>query len=304
MTYKFTKHEGLGNDFLVLLDPDGGQKVIPELVQQVCDRRRGVGADGLIRAVPPDGSDSAAADAVMELYNADGSRAEMSGNGIRCLVQALLLDGWAAPPEVVVATDAGPRTVTVIENPGADVASAGPADVGVLGNRSGGAEHWFSVDMGTIEIDDAPAWALGPAYRAARADAGNPHVVLELSGATSVERIDLEGQGERINAEVPGGANVHVVGPGPGPHEITLRTYERGVGLTDACGTGASVAAVAAARWKVVEPEDGGTVQVVMPGGAAQIVVGGPVTTGTYSAVLIGPARSIAAVELPWPQGS
>src|SRR5262249_46829598 len=109
---RLTKHHGLGNDFLVLLDHVGDQPLTPDRVRALCDRHRGVGADGVLRATHGTG-DGPEVDAVMELYNADGSRAEMSGNGIRCLAQALLRAGWAEPPAVRIATDAGLRTITV-----------------------------------------------------------------------------------------------------------------------------------------------------------------------------------------------
>jgi diaminopimelate epimerase len=293
--YRFTKHEGLGNDFLVLLDPDGALGVSPELVRQACDRRRGIGADGLIHArrpqdrlVPEVGG---AVDAVMGLHNADGSRAEMSGNGIRCLAQALLQDGWATGAEVIISTDAGSRTVTLVDGPDRldieEASQPGPPN----------AEQQFSVDMGVIKIEDAADWALGAAVRAVWADAGNPHLVLEQSGLESVEHVDLEVHGEKVNASLPGGANVHLVGPGPEANGITMRTYERGVGLTEACGTGATVAAGAALHWGLVEAGDSGVVQVNMPGGAASVIDG---DGGTTSMVLIGPARFIARIDFPW----
>lgn len=285
-TQRMTKHEGLGNDFLVLLDQEAssGDDLSAQRVRHVCDRRRGVGADGLIRARRPGNETSSRVDVVMDLYNADGSRAEMSGNGIRCLAQALLLEGWVTGPEVVIATDAGVRTVTVVD---------GPSEV-----PGEGTEHRFEVDMGVVEVSDAEGWALGPTYRAAWASAGNPHLVLELSGMASVERFDLAAHGEKVDTEVADGANVHVIGPGSTPDGITLRTYERGVGLTEACGTGASVAAVVAAGWKLVEPGSSGAVEVGMPGGSASVILG--FDGDGHSAVLVGPARSIAAVEIPW----
>src|SRR5919202_530617 len=103
----FTKHHGLGNDFLVLLDLDDRHPVDEELARAVCDRHRGVGADGVIRvtAAPP----GRGADVTMHLRNADGSEAEMSGNGIRCLGQAVVDAGVVAGPSVAVATVAGMR---------------------------------------------------------------------------------------------------------------------------------------------------------------------------------------------------
>src|SRR3954471_22162805 len=106
---RLTKHHGLGNDFLVLADPSGIRPITAELARAVCDRRRGVGADGLLRLSP--GTNGA--QLTMELRNADGSRAEMSGNGISCLAQAAVVAGLASDPSVTVSTDAGLRTVHV-----------------------------------------------------------------------------------------------------------------------------------------------------------------------------------------------
>ena len=154
---RLTKHHGLGNDFLVLLDRSGDQPVDGELARAVCDRYRGIGADGLIRAFPPAPSEAADAeppDAVMELLNADGSRAEMSGNGIRCLVQALVLDGWVepkvdGPTQVAVRTDAGLRTVVVHREIDATT-------------------HLLSVDMGPVRFDPSGShWVGGPFVRSA-----------------------------------------------------------------------------------------------------------------------------------------
>ena len=109
---RLTKHHGLGNDYLLLLDDDASHPLDADVARAVCDRRTGVGADGLIRATPLDvvADDAVAA---MDLRNADGSRAETSGNGIRCLAQALIVAGWADGPAIPIRTDAGRRVVTL-----------------------------------------------------------------------------------------------------------------------------------------------------------------------------------------------
>ena len=272
---RLTKHHGLGNDFLILLDADGSHAVSPATARALCDRRTGVGADGLLRAAAPAaGSDAVA---TMQLFNADGSLAEMSGNGIRCLAQALLRAGWAAGPEVPIDTAAGRRTVT----------AHGPI---------GGPVQESSVAMGDARLlGGAPEWAGGAVADAMLVDMGNPHLVLRLgSGRGDAARLDtpavsLVEVGERANAKIPGGANVHLltvesVG-------IAIRTYERGVGPTLACGTGACAAAAAAHAWGLVGPE---TV-VHMPGGAATVTLGDTVT-------LRGPAAFVATVEVDLPR--
>src|SRR6188472_1682851 len=114
---RLTKHHGLGNDFLVLLDHDGTRPVSPADAAALCDRRTGIGADGFMRATPGGGG----AQIDMELLNADGSSAEMSGNGIRCLGQAVFLAKMAPPPALTVSTDAGFRTVHLDSTLGARV---------------------------------------------------------------------------------------------------------------------------------------------------------------------------------------
>ena len=276
---RLTKHHGLGNDFLVLLDREDDQPLTPDLVRALCDRHRGIGADGMIRAVPGEG-----VDAVMELRNADGSRAEMSGNGIRCLAQALLLAGWAVPPTVRIRTDAGLRTITVHR----------PVD------RS---TAQLEVDMGPVRLDgDAGEWTGGPLRRASWANMGNPHLVVEVEVEGSIDgdgdqlaaAVDLVALGEKVNAAVEGGANVHLLTRPTGDTEsdadadrIAIRTYERGVGPTQACGTGACAAAAVARSWGLV----GDRVAVDMPGGPAEVRL-------TDTVALVGPATFIATIDV------
>jgi diaminopimelate epimerase len=270
------KFHGLGNDFLVLLDEIGATAVEPELARALCDRRTGIGADGLIWVGPP----SNGGDVTMTLHNADGSRAEMSGNGIRCLAQALLLADPGLGPDVPIATDAGLRTVTVHE-------------------QVDEVTHSVSVAMGVARVDgEAPEWTGGDVARALLVDMGNPHVVLDLSGAPAgaAEEMDLVEVGETVNGKIPGGANVHLVTAGRPPGGIAIRTYERGVGLTLACGTGACASAVAARAWGLA----GDRVPVAQPGGTAEVTLGsGP----DDEVVLRGPATYVGEITLgasPW----
>lgn len=265
---RLTKHHGLGNDFLVLLDPDGTQAVTPDDAVALCHRHTGVGADGLLVGGPPRNG----ADLSMVLLNADGSRAEMSGNGIRCLVQAALQHGMVTGPEVAVATDAGRRTVTVVDQRDART-------------------HRLSVDMGPAKVgEERPAWVSGDVVQALEVDLGNPHVVL-LWGADELPgRDELIAIGDRIDGATPGGANVEIIRPVADGAVIDMVVFERGVGPTLACGTGACASAVAAHRWGLT----GSTAAVHMPGGTVEVVVGDPV-------LLVGDAESVAAVEVPWP---
>jgi diaminopimelate epimerase len=267
---RLTKHHGLGNDFLVLLDDDASHPLDADVARALCDRRTGVGADGLIRATPLDAADDAVA--AMDLRNADGSPAETSGNGIRCLAQALMLAGWAGGPTIPIRTAAGLAVVT-------------------LHDRADARTHTLSVEMGVARVGgEAPEWGGGPVRRTLRVDVGNPHIVLEVRG---LEDLDLVELGEDVNAKEPGGANVHLL-TGEADDRIAIRSYERGVGPTLACGTGACAAAVAARVWGLV----GDVVEVGQAGGTAHVTLG-----PDGAVVLRGPATLVATAELPgaWP---
>ena len=255
-----TKHHGLGNDFLVLVDPGGVHPVGAALARRLCDRHRGVGADGLLRAGP--GRDGA--DVSMEIFNADGGTAEMTGNGIRCLAHAVVESGTVAGPDVKVHTAAGLRRVRVERGPSPPVALV-------------------SADMGTAkvgpELDSELGWPGRPV------NVGNPHVVLLVPDP---DEIDVAGVGRAIDREQPGGMNVEFVAAGPGPDELGMRVWERGVGETMACGTGSCAAAAAAHEWGLV----GARVVVRQPGGAAEVEL------GPDTIVLSGPVERIARIEV------
>lgn len=261
-----TKYHGLGNDFLVLLDLDGRDAGLDtaELARRVCDRRRGIGADGLL--VVTAGVDGT--DVTMELRNADGGRAEMSGNGIRCVAQAVLEAGVVEGDDVVVGTDAGVRVVQCVDR----------SDDGLMR---------LSVDMGVVKIlSEEPRWCTGSVVAAAIVDAGNPHLVLLDS---DMQTTQVSALGPRISDAFPDGINVEWIWSAPRPDELALQVWERGAGETLACGTGSCAAAVAAHAWGRVGPR----VVVHNPGGDVTVVLGD-------TAVLIGPSVRIAAVEYPW----
>lgn len=261
---QLTKHHGLGNDFLVaLLDVEPGD--LAARAVRVCDRRRGVGADGLIVGVPCE-----TADVRMVLHNSDGSRAEMSGNGIRCLAQAVAMQRGAGAQALKIETDGGLRVVE-IDGDG-DLAQA-------------------SVDMGPV--GDGPGLSavadlLGD-LRAATGDMGNPHLVIEVADPAD---IDVAGRGSELESRFVEGMNVEFIAPVDGEADaIDLRVWERGAGVTEACGTGASAAATRAHEWGLVGDE----VVVHMPGGDVRVLVG-------ERATLVGPTQFVASVE--WPVGS
>ncbi|MDE3087362.1 MAG: diaminopimelate epimerase [Acidobacteriota bacterium] len=261
---RLTKHHGAGNDFLVLLDAEGRRPLSRAEVAALCDRRRGVGADGVLRGLP--GTDGARLR--MELRNADGSVAEMSGNGIRCLVQAAVAAGWASPGEVAVDTDAGRRTVTFTPGPGPGLAHA-------------------EVAMGRALLGDELVLGEPAALERARAvDMGNPHVVLLLAAPPGDD--DVTGVGARLEASVAGGANVEFLWAEPegGEGAFAMRVWERGVGETLACGTGTCAAAAAVASWGLAA----GPFRVRNPGGVLEV------TLTEAGAVLGGPTAHVADV--------
>jgi diaminopimelate epimerase len=223
----FVKMEGLGNDFVVL---EGPRSVEPSMVVELCDRRRGVGADGVL-VVTRLGSDRVR----MEYWNADGSAAEMCGNGLRCVARYAHDRGWTESGRFQVETAAGVRRVEV---DGDEVlAELGPASVDGDG------------------VDVAGEWAVP-------ARVGNPHAVVFVDDPTVAP---VETLGPRIETDplFPDGANVEFARVRP-TGEIDLRVWERGVGETPACGTGAA-ATVAVAHHLGRAPAD--TV-VHLPGGA------------------------------------
>ena len=285
-TLHLTKHHGAGNDFLVLLDPEGRQPLTPAEVVALCRRRTGIGADGLVRVM----AGSARADLVMELHNADGSPAEMSGNGIRCLVQAAVVGGLVGPGPVSVLTGAGVRTVDyrVGAQPGVGY---GAVDMGTasLGEELGPGDLAAALAaVSDTAVADQARWLageLGGARHIRRVDMGNPHLVL-------LGEVELAGRiaqlGPVLSGSTAQGANVELVWPGPEPGALSLRVWERGVGETLACGTGTCAAAAAARSWGEV----GERVAVHNPGGTLEVTLGADTVT------LAGPTVLVADVTV------
>ena len=208
---RFLKGHGTENDFVLLPDPDGDLDLTAELVRRLCDRRAGLGADGVLRIVPsaldPDAVAFAAqAPWFMDYRNADGSVAEMCGNGVRVYARYLVEAGLAEPGPLRLATRGGVKDVTVATEH--VVVDMGPAAVGE-----------------PLSIDGLPATFV---------DLGNPHAVVHVGsvqalGVLAPERTDL---------------NVEYV-EDVGPTWLRMRVHERGVGETRSCGTGACAAVVA-----------------------------------------------------------
>ncbi|MDQ0423784.1 diaminopimelate epimerase [Cellulomonas iranensis] len=293
-----TKGHGTQNDFVLLDDRDGALDLTPALVRALCERRAGVGGDGVIRLVATAHVDDAPAAAraarwFMDYRNADGSVAQMCGNGVRVFAayaQRLGLWDPAAGP-LDVGTRAGLRTVALV-----------PADVGE--------GLWFAVGMGAVTLPggatavsdggDAHVDVAGLAVTrpGLSVDVGNPHTVVVLADGADLARADLTTAPEV--APVPhDGTNVELVVPlgeeaGPDGHprgHVRMRVHERGVGETRSCGTGAVAAAAAVRAWGGDQAPDVWLVDV--PGGTVRVTL-----HADGQAELAGPATLVAELDV------
>lgn len=275
----FIKGHGTGNDFVVLPDPTGALEVTTSLVRALCDRRRGVGADGVLvvarTAAHPEVAEQAeVAPWFMDYRNADGSVAQMCGNGSRVFVAHLLEEGLASTGSFHIATRGGARRVTV------------------------GQDGAIRVDMGSpqfLERDDITVRLAGSGPgRTGSPAAGvlmpNPHAV------TWVDDVQAAGSLRTAPSVTPAdtypeGVNVEFVRIVAEDH-LQMRVFERGVGETLSCGTGACAAAVATLR-RNGRGQDGRRIRVDVPGGTVGVTwhPGGSVE-------LDGPAQMVARGEI------
>jgi diaminopimelate epimerase len=252
-TVPFTKGHGTGNDFVLIEDPDGSLDLSDDQVAVLCDRRFGIGADGILRVVRstalPEGRATPEAEWFMDYRNADGSAAEMCGNGIRVFARYLEDRGLASLDEPLrIGTRAGVRALT---------RSALGLEVD-LGRWEIGADDVLVRARGL----DIPRPGLG-------IDVGNPHIVVALQTDAELERLDLATR-PQLHPEPAGGANVEFVVPADplvrdGVGAIRMRVFERGVGETLSCGTGVAAAALAVKHWAGRAAPERWSVQV--PGG-------------------------------------
>lgn len=269
------KGHGTENDFVLLPDLEGEIVLTPALVRALCDRHAGVGADGVLRVVrsqchPESAAVAGEAPFFMDYRNADGSLAEMCGNGARVFLRYLQRAGLVgAQAAVAVATRGGIRHV-----------QAGP-----------GGEITVSMGRPRLGAGRPVVTAAGASAAAASAvEIPNPHVVVELASSAALTAIDLS----RVPDVVPGrpdGQNVEFV-VRTGPRQLAMRVHERGVGETRSCGTGicAAVVAMAAADGPGA---DGSSWQVEVPGGRCSVV-----WRSDGEVLLTGPAVLVAQLEL------
>lgn len=254
----FVKGHGTQNDFVLMPDPDGVLDLSAAQVAALADRRAGIGGDGVIRIVPtaaaqdPDVRDQAGDAAwFMDYRNADGSMAQMCGNGTRVVAAYLQREGLEPGEEFTIATRSGPKHV-----------------------RATGAGH-YAVDLGPWRLanpqvaardgfDALVSIAGADPYSALSLDLGNPHTVLALPETVDLATIDLT-RAPVVRPEPEAGTNVELVRP-LGPDHVAMRVHERGVGETRSCGTGAAAAAIATSFWAGTL-DDHPTWTVDVPGG-------------------------------------
>lgn len=279
---QFAKGHGTENDFLVLSDAQATLDLTAARVAALCDRRRGLGADGVLRVTTagaalsagvldrlPDGV--APADWYMDYRNADGSLAQMCGNGVRVFAHYLRASGLEARDEFVVGSLAGPRPVTV--------------------HRADAARADISVEMGKANtLGPGSALVGGRRFTGLAVDVGNPHLACVDPDLTAEElaALDVAAPVAFDRAQFPEGVNVEVL-TAPADGAVRMRVHERGVGETRSCGTGtvaATVAALAAAGAAT------GTLTVRVPGG--DVVV----TITDATSYLRGPSVLVAQGEI------
>ncbi len=274
MTFSWAKGHGTENDFVLLPDPDGTVHgaLAPAFVADLCDRRRGLGADGVLRVVRTSalGEEAAGQDEAewfMDYRNADGSVSEMCGNGVRVFARHLADHGLVdADHPVPVGTRDGVKVVTFGD--------------GVI-----------SVDMGVPELGGVSKVVVdGRAYEADEVHTGNPHAVAQVADLADAGTLLAEPAFDR---EVyPDGVNIEFV-VRRGPEHVAMRVHERGSGETRSCGTGACAAAVATMSADGVALP--ATYRVDVPGGRLDVT-----WTPEGRVVLTGPAEIVAEGEMEW----
>ncbi|WP_129842812.1 diaminopimelate epimerase [Streptomyces sp. RFCAC02] len=275
----FLKGHGTENDFVIIPDPEGRLALDAATVARLCDRRAGIGGDGLLRVVRSAADPEARgmadrAEWFMDYRNADGSIAEMCGNGVRVFARHLRRAGLVKGDGTAVATRAGVKRVRF----------TGPEDGGTV-----------EVDMGTAVLPAGPDPSVtvtvdGREWPARHVDMGNPHAVAFVERLADAGRL-LDAPAVGPATAYPRGTNVEFV-VDRGPRHVALRVHERGSGETRSCGTGACAVMVAAARRDGLDPVRDGrpvTYTVDVPGGTLRVT-----ETEDGTVLLAGPAVIVA----------
>jgi diaminopimelate epimerase len=259
----FAKGHGTENDFVVLADPGAQVDLSPPVVSALCDRRRGLGADGVLRVITAGAALGAGVlsrlplgiggdDWFMDYRNADGSTAQMCGNGVRVFAHYLRSSGLEHRDEFVVGSLAGPRPVVI--------------------HRADDYRADVTVEMGKVSrLGSGSATVGGRRLTGIGVDVGNPHLACLVPEMTDAELADLDvGAPVQFDpAQFPDGVNIEVITP-VRDGAVRMRVHERGVGETRSCGTGTVAAAVAALEH---QGSTTGAVLVRVPGGEVSVEV-------------------------------
>lgn len=259
---RFTKMEGLGNDYIFLNCLEETPADLPGLARRLSERHFGVGSDGLICVRP-----GRTGDFTMEMYNADGSRGAMCGNGVRCLGKYVYDHGLTARTRLAVDTDAGPRQLRL--------------------HLSQGTVDAVTVNMGEVRAFlPVELEAAGESFTVIPVDAGNPHGVIFCG---EPEAVDLEGLGPLLERHPALGERRNIeFASCPDRGRLDIRVWERGSGITLACGTGACAVFAAA----LGENRCGDRVEARLPGGVLILEKQGE------DILMTGPARTVFEGEI------
>jgi diaminopimelate epimerase len=271
--WSFAKGHGTGNDFVILPDPDGLLPLTATLVAALCDRRRGIGADGVLRVVrtaahPDACALGGTAEWFMDYWNSDGSIAEICGNGVRVFARFLVDSGWVVGDRFEVVTRAGVVPIEVNH-------------------------ELVAMEIGPPKVYAASTAAVsGHTFSGSAVDVGNPHLVCPVDDAT-LSGLNLTASPVVDGVVFPEGVNVEFATSAPPPAGADLyermRVYERGSGETLSCGSGAVAVAAVALRTAGLA---GGVVAVDVPGGRLTV------TFGEGGCWLSGPAVIVAGGTL------
>jgi diaminopimelate epimerase len=277
---RFTKMHGLGNDYVYVNGFEERVDDAPALARVISDRHRGVGSDGLILIQPSD-----EADVRMEMYNADGSRGQMCGNGIRCVAKYAYEHGLSRNNPIRIDTDAGAKTLELTiedEHVTRVRVNMGPPSL---------EPEALPTLLKPDQMIDYPVDVNGRVFPMTCVSMGNPHGVLFVG---ALDAVDLAKDGALVERHpiFPERCNVHFVQVN-GRNDVRIKTWERGSGATQACGTGAAATCVAGALTRRTDR----TLVVHLPGGDLEIEWN-PRDDCVY---MTGPAEEVFTGE--WPAG-
>lgn len=282
-TFAVAKVQGTGNDFVLLDNPAAESLPFARLARTWCARRSGIGADGLLVLEPPT---AAGADVAMRIFNADGSEAEMCGNGIRCVARYIAQNRPGASKTLTVQTASGLVRTELTTRDGAVLVAV---DMGVP--RFAKADIPMRGDPDARVLDELVPIPGGSPLRVSAVSMGNPHCVAFLE--LPVEHVDLAAHAASLDRAdlFPSGANYEIVNVADGG--VRMRVFERGVGETQACGSGACAVGVAA----ILTGRARSPLDIQMPGGSVRVEWSGPGATVT----LIGAAEVVYVAEIAVP---